>query len=159
MCVFIRIASMSHHLHVQENRKSIPSIPPDLARTTPVSNIFSWFQRCSSHCSSTVSILINSRLLPYRLGWKIKSQQRHISSSSSPYSFSFFFRFFKNFTVCNFWIKLIHHEQLLICGLFDLGMNISCSLSAIHNVTLLSRLTAHLRSDCFSAQSGRIMHS
>ena len=27
---------------------------PSLARTTPVSNIFSWFHRCSSHWSSTV---------------------------------------------------------------------------------------------------------
>ena len=27
-----------------------------LGRTTPVSNIFSWFQRCSSHCSSTVCL-------------------------------------------------------------------------------------------------------
>ena len=27
---------------------------PSMPRTTPVSNIFSWFQRCSSHWSSTV---------------------------------------------------------------------------------------------------------
>ena len=29
-----------------------------LARTSPVSNIFSWFQGCSSHCSSTVCSFI-----------------------------------------------------------------------------------------------------
>ena len=42
-------------LIVKENRKDIPIMHTDqpynkhsLAQTTPVSNIFSWFQRCSS---------------------------------------------------------------------------------------------------------------
>ena len=47
-----------HTFIFKKFEKNIPIMPPDLAlwfislaRTTPVSNIFSWYQRCSSYCT------------------------------------------------------------------------------------------------------------
>ena len=60
LCVLIRIASFLEKL------KKISLLcllswrydKNSIARPTPVSNIFSWFQRCSSHLSSAVLLHI-----------------------------------------------------------------------------------------------------
>ena len=70
LCVLIRIASMRRfywehtiYLHVTENWKDIPTLPLDLvlwlkliSSNSLCLELISWFQRCSSHWSSTVVV-------------------------------------------------------------------------------------------------------
>ena len=69
LCVLIRIASGDDSnettqsiFMLKKNQQYIPILPPDLlcltltSSTTRLEHV-SWFQRCSSHCTSAVSTL------------------------------------------------------------------------------------------------------